>query len=142
VQAYLAGTPSGHAVLQLCASGLLLLLAAAPRVLPPRVDRRVERRSPLEHVDALARAYLQVGATRTATLRLVRGLRRRVDRGMARGRAADRDESFLARVAETKPALAADVALLRNALSTSVTQAEFREVGNAIGRIEAALTRT
>ena len=142
VQTYLGDTPSGHLVLQLCASGLLLLLAAAPRVLPARDDQRIERRSPLEHVDALARAYLQVGATRTATLRLVRGLRRRVDRGTVRGRAVDREEAFLARVADTKPALASDVALLRNALARSVSPAEFREIGSAIARIEAALTRT
>jgi hypothetical protein len=142
VRTYLGSTPSGHVILQLCGAGLLLLLAAAPRLLPPRDDPRVERRSPLEHVDALARAYSQVGATRTATLRLVRGLRRRVDRGTTRARTADRDELFLSRVGDSTPSLAPDIALVRNALATSVSQDEFRAVGGAIGRIEAALTRT
>ena len=77
---YLRRTASGHFVLQLAAAGLVVLLAIGPRLIPPRAAERIERRSPLEHVDALARAYRAVGATRTATLRLVHGVRRRVDR--------------------------------------------------------------
>jgi hypothetical protein len=147
---YLAETPSGHAVLQLAIAGLVLLLAAAPRVLPPRDETRVERRSPLEHVDALSRAYLQVGATRTSTRRLVRGVRRRVERGRVRDRALgqaggrssdhDPDDAFLARVAEVKPALAADVATVRLALEASMPIAEFRAVGQAVHQIESTLT--
>lgn len=142
IRQYLAQTPSGHVVLQLAAAALVLLLAAAVRTLPARDDPRIERRSPLEHVDALARAYSQVGATRTAVLRLVRGLRRRTDYRAARNATADQDETFFTRIVETKPALAADIALVRGALDKGVKDKEFTEVGNAVARIEAALTRT
>lgn len=144
---YLVDTSSGRTLLQICAAGLLLLLGAAPRVLSPREDRQLERRSPLEHVDALSRAYLQVGATRTGTLRLVRGLQRRVgvvtrrtDKKGAGTR--QQDEEFLARVGESKPALAKDVAAVVHALGNSVDAKQFQEVGSAIQRIEAALTKT
>lgn len=141
VQSYLTTTPSGRTLLQLCVAGLLLLLAAAPRVLPPRADERIERRSPLEHVDALARAYAQVGATRTGVQRLVRGLQRRL--GGSGKRAGSRSETeFLERVAETKPALARDVAVVVHALANSVTSAAFVDVGQALARIEAAFTQT
>ncbi|MES2522984.1 MAG: DUF4350 domain-containing protein [Gemmatimonadota bacterium] len=144
MRSYLTGTRSGNAVLQVVLAGLVLLLAAAPRVLPPRDEARVERRSPLEHVDALSRAYLQVGATRTSAARLVRGLRRRMERGAVRPRrgAKDPEDEYLARLADTKPALAGDIATVRKALAHSVSIAEFRSVGQAIQRIEAALTRT
>ena len=138
---YFTTTQSGHAVFQLCGAGLLLLLAGATRVQPPREEARLVRRSPLEHVDALARAYAQVGATRTAVMRLVRGLRRRVERGGARSAATERDESFLSRIAETKPSLASDIDLVRKALTSNSSQSEFKEVGNAIGRIEASITQ-
>lgn len=141
VETFLRDTRWGHAVLQLCAAGLLLLLAAAYRVLPPRDDPRVERRSPLEHVDALARAYSQAGASRTATARLVRGMRRRVDRGTMRARSSVRDEDFLDRVADAVPARAADAALVRRALGSTMSHTEFREVGSAVQRIEAALVK-
>lgn len=147
VREYLTGTPSGRMLLQICVAGLVLLLAAAPRVLRPREDRRLERRSPLEHVDALSRAYAQVGATRTGTLRLVRGLQRRV--GVAsrwdtnrRSSAQQQDEEFLLRVAESRPALAGDVATVARALGNSIDAKSFQEVGSAIQRIEAALTKT
>ena len=147
VRTYLADTPSGHSVLQLCIAGLLLMLGAAIRTLPPQgTDDVVERRSPLEHVDALGRAYAQVDATRTATMRLVGGLQRRAERGAAlrakRANTPDAGELFLARVGEVKPALAADVKIVRHALVNTVSTAEFKEVGHAIERIEDALTRT
>jgi hypothetical protein len=135
-QNYLTGTASGHALLQLCIAGLVLLLALATRVLPPRDDTRVDRRSPLEHVDALARAYAQVGATQTAVQRLLRGVRRRTDRTATRAISADADDLFLTRVAEIHPALESDVARVRNALKATVSRNDFKEVGKAIDRIE------
>ncbi len=139
VRSYLVRTASGRFFFQLCGAGLVLLLAAAPRVLPPRKDSRIERRSPLEHVDALARAYGQVGATRTGAMRLVRGLERRVG-ATARGSGQPADEHFLARIAESTPSVASDVAVVRHALGHTVNTKEFIEVGRAIGRIEQALT--
>ena len=79
--AYLAGTSSGHFLAQALIAGLLLVLAKAPRPIVPRDPRAIARRSPLEHVDALGHAYADVGATRTATARLVSGVRRRTGRG-------------------------------------------------------------
>ena len=144
IERFLGETPPGRVVLQLALAGLLVLMAAAPRVLPPRDPVRIERRSPLEHVDALARAYLQVGATRTSAEHLVHGLRRRMEHGAARGTRGglDEDQLYLTRLADVKPALAGDIATVRHALTHSVDLAEFRRVGHAIQRIEAALTRT
>ncbi|QJR37705.1 DUF4350 domain-containing protein [Gemmatimonas groenlandica] len=144
IERFLGETPPGRVVLQLALASLLLLFAAAPRVLPPRDQVRVERRSPLEHVDALARAYVQVGATRTSAQHLVRGLRRRMEHGAARGKRGgiDEDQLYLSRIADVKPALASDIAIVRHALTNPVDLGEFRRVGQAIQRIEAALTRT
>ncbi|MBC8087784.1 MAG: DUF4350 domain-containing protein [Phycisphaerae bacterium] len=141
VTQYLTRTQSGNAILQVCVAGLIFLLAAATRVLPPRHDARVERRSPLEHVDALARAYAQVGATRTGALRLVRGLQRRVG-GVRRASTRVNDDAYLLRIAESIPAVKPDVTIVRHALANAVSQREFVDVGNAIVRIEAALTKT
>ncbi len=141
VKSYLVRTASGRFLFQLCGAGLLLLVAAAPRVLAPRDDRRIERRSPLEHVDALARAYGQVGATRTGAMRLVRGLERRVG-AAGRGAGQPADDLFLTRVAASTPSVASDVALVRRAIAHPINTKEFVEVGHAIGRIEHALTHT
>jgi hypothetical protein len=143
IASYLGGTPSGHLLFQLLGAGLVLLLALAPRAVPPSHVERIERRSPLEHVDALARAYAQVGATRTAMQRLLRGLRRRVERSAA-GRTAGRvsDDAFLTRAQETAPALAPDIALIRRALATPLARREFGTVGPALQRLELTLTRT
>src|SRR3954465_4308284 len=82
---YLARSSSGHVLLQGMLAGLVLLLALGPRPLPPHEIERVERRSPLEHVGALAQAYARVGGTRAATTRLLHGVRRRVERSSSRG---------------------------------------------------------
>jgi hypothetical protein len=141
VAAYLVGTPSGRVLVQLLAAALVLLLAAAPRLIPPRDPEFVERRSPLEHVDALGRAYAQVGATRSATARLVRGVRRRVAGGAVRTDADVSDDAFLDRAARDAPRLAGDVALIRKALHAGVPRREFASVGAAIEQLELSLTR-
>lgn len=141
VQDYLIQTASGRFFFQICAAGLLLLLAAAPRVLPPRKDRPLERRSPLEHVDALARAYSAVDATRTGVLRLVAGLERRVGATWHMSARPQRDV-FLTQVSESTPTLTADVELVRHALAETVKTAQFVEVGKAIARIEQSLTHS
>ncbi|HXD22768.1 MAG TPA: DUF4350 domain-containing protein [Gemmatimonadaceae bacterium] len=141
IAAYLAGTPSGRTLAQLLAAGLVLLLAAAPRLIPPRDPGRIERRSPLEHVDALGRAYAQVNATRSATARLVRGVRRRVGGGALRADTDVSDDAFLDRAARDAPRLAPDVALIRRALREGVTRREFAAVGVALEQLELSLTR-
>ena len=115
--------------------------ALAPRAIRPRDPERIERRSPLEHVDALARAYAQVGASRTAVTHLLRGVRRRLERGSARPRAARTDEEFLRSVEQTDPALRADVERVRSALADGARKEALAEAGAALGRIEASLIK-
>jgi len=141
---YLSRSSSGHVLLQCMLAGLVLLLAVGPRALPAHDPERAERRSPLEHVSALARAYARVGGTRTATARLLRGLRRRVDRAAPTdsGRSAEaRDRQFLESV-ESIPALASDAGLIRRALAEPLTGREFTVVGAALARVEHTLLTT
>ena len=91
-------------------------------------------------VRALARAYAQVGATRTAAARLVRGTRRRTARGLGRDRRTRSDDAWLAHIAERHPALADDVALARRALADALPSRTFATLGPALHRIEATLT--
>jgi hypothetical protein len=141
IASYLSGVSSGRLVLQLAVAGLVLILALAPRAIRPRDPERIERRSPLEHVDALARAYAQVGAARTATTHLLRGVRRRLERGAGRLRAIRTDEEFLRRVEQTDPALAGDAELVRRALADGARPEALAEAGAALGRIEASLIK-
>jgi hypothetical protein len=141
IVAFLARVPSGHVLLQAMLGGLVLLLALGPRALPPHDVERVERRSPLEHVGALAQAYARVGATRTATMRLLRGVRRRVERGAERvgsRTAAESDTHFL-EVAGAAPARTEDAALIRRALTAPLNPREFEAVGDALKRLEESL---
>ena len=135
---YLSRAASGHVLLQGLLAGLVLLLALGPRALPVHDEERVERRSPLEHVGALAQAYARVGATRTATARLVRGVRRRVERHGGGRPAVESDALFLEHAAAS-PSRASDVEAIRHALETPVTRREFEAVGGAIRRLEDSL---
>ena len=132
----LLGTGPGRMVVMLAAAALVLLAAAGIRAIPPLPRLVVERRSPLEHVGALARAYEQVGATRLAARRLVRGLRRRHGAGTRAGVA---DEEFLRTLAARRRAVAPDVALLEQALAERRPVRELEAVGDAVARIDAAL---
>ncbi|MGH7689573.1 MAG: hypothetical protein ACREN3_08220, partial [Gemmatimonadaceae bacterium] len=141
IVAFFGRTASGHLLLQLLGAGLVVLLAAAPRVLPPRGVTRVTRRSPLEHVDALGRAYAQVGATRTAVTRLVRGVRRRLGLAAARAMEGRSDDEFLDWAARTAPPIAAEANRVRRALGASVSRRELAAVGDALAHIESSLTK-
>lgn len=141
IVAYLAHSSSGHVLLQGLLGGLVLLLALGPRALPPHDVERVERRSPLEHVTALAQAYARVGATRTATTRLLRGVRRRVQPDAARTGVrgpAESDALFLD-TAGASATRAKDVALIREALAAPVTRRQFEAVGDALDHLEKSL---
>jgi hypothetical protein len=135
---YLAHTPSGHFMIQALVAGLLLIMAKAPRPIPPRDPDLVTRRSPLEHADALGRAYADVGATRTATSRLVGGMRRRLGRWLPVGAGAG-DSTFLDAVARRVPQRASDVAMIRRALEQSSSARELEAVGDALNRVEQAV---
>lgn len=139
IRRFLVHHPVGRTILTGLIAALVLLIALAPRPLPPRPRERVERRDPLEQAEALALAYEQVSATRTAIARLVRGLRYRVERSVPLGRSRS-DDAFLDDVLAAAPDLAADVALVRSALREAGRNEDLSAVGEALRRIEAILT--
>jgi hypothetical protein len=141
VWSFLVGHPVGRALLALAAAALVLLLAVGPRALPPRDREMIERRDPLEQVDALAHAYEQVAATRTATARLLRVLRQRVEGAGAFHRARS-DEAFLADAARAQPERAEDVALIERALREPLSGRELPQVAAALRRLEDSLLTT
>jgi hypothetical protein len=71
-------SPLGWAIWQLAAVGLIALIASAVRFGFPRSVINRRRRSPLEHVRALAPALSAAGGTQVAVDLMVRGLRRRL----------------------------------------------------------------
>ena len=79
----LTGTAAGRAGIQLLIAALVLLIALGVRPIPPRPVLTIQRRSLLEHVDALGRAYQQINALQFGTQQLMRGLRRRHPTGAA-----------------------------------------------------------
>jgi hypothetical protein len=135
IATYLSRTASGRFFATLLAAGVLLLFALSPRPIIPREPERIVRRSPLEHADALGRAYADVRATRTATARLVAGLRRRTGRGLGVDRNAD-DRAFLEAVTRRFPALTAQTALLSRGLREQLTPREFALSADALLEIE------
>jgi hypothetical protein len=139
----LGTTRGGHFVVQLGVAALVLLAAAGARAIAPLPRPRVARRSPLEHVDALALAYAQVGATRLAARRLAHGLRRRHARGVGRGAHAagdDGDASFLRTVALRHPAIAADVDRLLRATEHAVAPDALPSVAASAAAVDRILT--
>lgn len=138
---FLTGHPVGRTILQCVLAALVLLLAVAPRAIVPRARARAERRDPLEQADALAHAYEQVRATRTATQRLLRGVRSRVERAGVRSR-TDSDDAFLAMAASNDPTLGDDVALVGRALRSADAAGELPVIGEALRRIEHSLQTT
>jgi Domain of unknown function (DUF4350) len=139
VMHYLGATTSGRALLQIIAAVLVLTVATGVRAVPPRAPGRVERRSPLEHVDALAHAYARVGATRTVAMRLLHGMRRRVE---SRVRGAGRSDDALLDAAVTRqPRLREDVAIVRRALTQPVSSHELDRAAEALDNIESSLTK-
>lgn len=139
---YLGRTSSGHFLAQALVAGLLLLLAKAPRPLPPRGEGEgpIQRRSPIEHAEALGRAFEDVNATRTAAARLLGGVRRRVGRSVAISSSAA-DDQFLNAVERANPSLSPAVRQIRVALEQPVPSQQFLLVGAALEQIERALSR-
>jgi uncharacterized protein DUF4350 len=131
---FLSGTAPGHAVAQIAVAGLILLVAAAWRPVAPVARARIERRSALEHVEALARAYARVGATRTAVRRLVRGLKRRHGR-----KPSGDDDVYLSSLAAQNPRLAGDVRRIAHGLDQTIPPTELLAVGRAVDHIDKVL---
>jgi hypothetical protein len=78
---WLVATPAGWAILQLGVAATLALLIGAIRFGPARHVIVRRRRSPLEHVHALATALAAAGGHEVAVSLVVRGLRRRLSHG-------------------------------------------------------------
>lgn len=93
--AWLMGTPVGWFLLQILVVGLVWLAVSAFRFGPalPVIDRR--RRSPLEHLDALAAGLESSEGSQTALGLIVGGLRRRLSR-TGEGPAAKANEQWIA----------------------------------------------
>ena len=134
VREWLGGTGLGRLVLTLAAACLLLLMARGRRTLAPVHVVREERRSALEHVDALATAWRAVRGTRTATRMLARGIRRRHAAG--RWRTLD-DAEFLAALSERHPSIAPQVSQLTAALTTPAAPGDLPALRRAAAQIDA-----
>lgn len=80
VLGWLVGAPGGWAVLQLLAVALVALAVAAVRFGPALsvIERR--RRSPIEHLEALAAGLEGAAGAETAVALIIAGLRRRLSR--------------------------------------------------------------
>ena len=132
---FLGETTVGRTMVQLLLAAALLVLALGARPFAPKAPERIERRSPIEHVGALAHAYDRVGASRVAARRIARGLRRRRS---ALGRPGS-DADYLRSIGERHPALAADVALVLDAMHRPIPPGRFVALAPAIARIERTL---
>ena len=135
----LAGTPPGRTLMMALIAGLVLIAAVGPRPIAPKARERIERRSPLEHVEALARAYEQVGASRVVTRRLVRGIRRRHAPGVAQ-RASDDD--FLRALADRHPGIRGEIALVQRASARPLPPDQLPALARALELIERASSPT
>jgi hypothetical protein len=133
----LTGTPVGRVTLGLVGAALVLLLASGVRPLAPVSVPPVSRRSPLEHVGALAHAYAQVDARSLGASRLVRGLRRRHSLGLPRTLP---DDTYLSALRTRIPTAAADVDRIAAALAphSSDPSDRFSATGAAVANIERA----
>ena len=129
----LEDTPSGRALLMALVAGLVLLAAVGPRPIAPAARERIERRSPLEHVEALARAYEQAGASRVVTRRLVHGIRRRHSYGVAH-RASD--DEFLRALADRHPGIRGEIALVQRASAKPLPPDQLPALARALEQIE------
>jgi uncharacterized protein DUF4350 len=129
----LFGTTWGRAILQLGVAALLYLLVIGVRPIAPASRARYERRSPLEHVSALSRAYEAIGATGLAVQRLVRGVRRRHPLGTTSQLG---DDAYLALLRARMPALAKDIDILTHALANEPSAEQLVSAGAAIDHIE------
>lgn len=134
----LTNTPLGRTTLELIAAALVLLLALAVRPIAPVSIPGVSRRSPLEHVGALAHAYAQVNARALGTSRLVRGLRRRHPLGLPRSLS---DSVYLTALRDRIPSAATDVdhILSASAPDSPDTSDRFATIGVAVANIERTL---
>jgi len=133
----LTDTPPGRVTLAIVAAALVLLLAFAVRPLAPLPVPLISRRSPLEHVGALAHAYSQVDARNLGTGMLVRGLRRRHSLGLPRSVS---NSTYLSALRDRLPATSLDIDRIATALvpDSPNSSDHLAAVGAAVANIERA----
>ncbi len=133
----LTDTPPGRVTLGIVAAALVLLLAFAVRPLAPLPVPLISRRSPLEHVGALAHAYSQVDARSLGTGMLVRGLRRRHSLGLPRSVS---NSTYLSALRDRLPATSPDIDRIATALvpDSPNPSDHLAAVGAAVANIERA----
>ena len=133
----LTDTPPGRVALEITVAALVLLLAFAVRPLAPVPIPPISRRSPLEHVGALAHAYSQIDARRLGTSMLVRGLRRRHSLGLPRSASST---TYLSALRDRLPGASADVDRIVTALApdSPTSSDHFAVTGAAVANIERA----
>jgi hypothetical protein len=134
---FLGGRPAGHALLQLGAVALLGLLAAGRRFGEPVRAPPPSRRSPLEHVDALARVYTEARASRVPRLLLVGGLARRLNR--PRPHSLEEAQALVARLGAVVPAAESAARELEALLGRE--DAEIEAVAQAVDHLLEQLRR-
>jgi hypothetical protein len=132
----LTETGPGRAILVLGVAGLVLLVAVGVRPIRPSPLERIERRSPLEHVDALARAYAATRGTSRAARLLVRGLRRRHG-GIRSG--LD-DAQFLRSITQQEADAKEDADRLVSAMEGATSPEDGQGIAAAILRLEQRIT--
>jgi hypothetical protein len=137
IEHFLTATPPGRMTTELVVAALVLLLAFGVRPIAPVPTPPISRRSPLEHVGALAYAYSQVDARRLGTNRLVRGLRRRHSLGLPRSLP---DADYLSALRARVPVVTTEVDSITAALASNSTGSSdhFASTGAAIANIEKA----
>lgn len=122
--------PAGRAVLHLIAGfGLLVLVYAHRPILPSPSRTLKQRRSSIEHVEALGNLYKQAAAEELAISRLITGLRHRHPFNIA---ASLSDNEYLDRIVSYFPSISASVMELKQPSS-------LKNVGLAIASIESEL---
>jgi hypothetical protein len=130
--AWSARSPWGWIVWQLVALGVIALVASGVRFGPARQVILRRRRSPLEHVRALATALAAAQGHETAVRLMAQGLRRRLSHAGRIGPAdLDRWLAGLASSVRTERGRAA-LATLTEASSGSPTSAGVLEAANAV----------
>jgi len=118
VMGWLVGTPGGWVMLQLVGVLVVGLAVAAVRFGPPRRGVATRRRSPLEHLEALAAGLESAAGVDTAVALTVSGLRRRLGRtGLLR---PDEQRSWLTALELALPSAAGRDAVRR--LQRLITQ--------------------
>jgi hypothetical protein len=127
-------SPWGWAVWQIVAVGLLALLFGGIRFGQPRPGIERKRRSPLEHVRALAVALSASQGHDEAIAAIVRGLRRRLLPPALRGRAAADYRSWLAQLDRpaASPAVKASLASLSSLTRPGQAAASVLRAANAV----------